>query len=137
MAAAKASSLRTMPLEPVPARRWRLDGTAEPQTQQATSPSARVETANATSAASAALLPGRAIISLGLVYLSLVIGLYAPWALLMLWWAVSDLRRGETWLSQPVFRSAHPAVFWIIVVTWLLLGAGLLGADARTLGVWP
>ena len=68
----------------------------------------------------------RALLGLLLVWASAVAGMYWVWGAILVWWAVSDMRYGDTWFMESVRRSANPIVFWLIVITWLGFGAYLL-----------
>ena len=68
----------------------------------------------------------RAILSLILIYVSIITEWNWLWGLLLLAWVVTDLRSGETWLSESVSRQHNPVLYFLIVLTWLLLGGYLV-----------
>ena len=63
----------------------------------------------------------KALASLLLIYSSLLTGWYWPWGVLLAWWVGLDLRDGETWLTESVERNKDPVMYWVIVLTWMLL----------------
>ncbi|MEM7406457.1 MAG: hypothetical protein AAF458_14255 [Pseudomonadota bacterium] len=71
----------------------------------------------------------KALGGLLLIYVSVVTGLYTPWALVLLWWAVGDLQRGETWFLETVRRDANPWVYALLLGSWLVLGVLMIGLD--------
>lgn len=122
-----------MSYKPVPKSRW------YPPDTDGTTPILRSATAAPSEPARAhddpvgtvwGNLRWRALVGLGLVWLSIGTSLYTPWALLMLWWSITDIRRGQTWLIETVCRNANPVVFWALLATWFALAALLLGLDA-------
>ena len=65
---------------------------------------------------------GRALASLLLIFVAVIFNAYWLWGLLLLFWAVNDLVRGHTWLTEDVARLQDPILFYLIVITWLIFG---------------
>ena len=63
-----------------------------------------------------------AILSLLLIYIAVWKNWYWLWGILLLGWALGDLYRQQTWLSQTITRQSNPFLFYSIVVTWLVFG---------------
>ena len=43
------------------------------------------------------------------------------WGILFLIWVIPDLTNRVTYFIEPVERDQNPLLYWIIVVTWILL----------------
>ncbi|WP_460219269.1 hypothetical protein [Psychroserpens sp. MEBiC05023] len=43
------------------------------------------------------------------------------WGILFLIWVIPDLKNGITYFIEPVERSINPLLYWVIVITWILL----------------
>ncbi len=63
-----------------------------------------------------------AIISLGVIYLSVFTGWYWLWGLLLLYWAAFDLIYEQCWLTETIEKHHNPVLYYLIVLTWLTLG---------------
>ncbi|MEM1097596.1 MAG: VOC family protein [Planctomycetota bacterium] len=73
-----------------------------------------------------AKLPLRAWLGLLIVAMAVVFDAAWVWGLLFLVWVAPDLFRGSTHFLEHVERRRHPATYWTIVVTWLVLSLYLL-----------
>ena len=69
---------------------------------------------------------GRAILSLALIYLSIVTGWYWLWGVLLLYWVANDMYFEQTWLSEVITRRANPVIYHLILFTWLVFGFYLI-----------
>lgn len=51
-----------------------------------------------------------------------------PWLYgsLLIAWGVYDLISGRSTFIQAITRSNHPLTYWVIVVTWITLGVGVI-----------
>ncbi|MEM9916297.1 MAG: VOC family protein [Planctomycetota bacterium] len=74
----------------------------------------------------------RTILGLILVYVAVLSEASWVWGVLFLIWVLPDLKTGTTYFIEPVPRREHPALYWIIVVTWIAMSAYMLAA-----GLWP
>ncbi len=54
---------------------------------------------------------------------------YWVWGLLFVYWAVPAVLSGEAFLVEPIMRSDHPILFWIITAMWLGFGIWTIVAD--------
>lgn len=64
----------------------------------------------------------RAILSLSIVYLSVLTNWYWLWGLLLLLWVAGDLVTRQTWLSEVITRRENPVLYFLILFTWLVFG---------------
>ena len=65
--------------------------------------------------------------------LAIAFNLYSPWAAVLAWWALADIRRGEAWFMERVTRAANPFVFWLLMASWLGLCVLMIGLDVMSL----
>jgi len=65
---------------------------------------------------------------LGLVLLLVAIAMNWMWVfgVLFILWALNDIATGETHFVERIQRGESPALFWVIVLLWLLLSGYLL-----------
>ncbi len=54
---------------------------------------------------------------------------YWVWGVLFVYWAVPAVLSGEVFLVEPIMRSDHPILFWIITAMWLGFGIWTIVAD--------
>ena len=70
----------------------------------------------------------RTIVGLVLVYVAIL--LYPNyqwiWAILFLYWVIPDLVTGTTHFIERIERVQNPILYWIIVLTWLLIAVYIL-----------
>ena len=64
----------------------------------------------------------KALLSLLIIYMSVFTGWYWLWGVLLLLWAFQELSSGQVWLSETVFKSVNPVLYYVIVTTWVALG---------------
>ncbi len=55
------------------------------------------------------------------------------WGVLFIMWTIPALYSGRTHLVEEIDRRDHPALYWLIVVTWLALSLYLIAADLMRL----
>ena len=63
----------------------------------------------------------RTIIALILVYIALILNWQWIWGILFLFWVIPDIFSGVTYFIEPIERSSHPVLYWIIIVSWILM----------------
>lgn len=63
----------------------------------------------------------RTIVGLILVYLAIWFELQWIWGILFLFWVVPDLISGSTFFMEEINKKEHPLLYWLIVVSWLLM----------------
>ncbi|WP_292945376.1 hypothetical protein [Olleya sp. UBA1516] len=65
----------------------------------------------------------RTIIALILMYIAMLMNLTWAWGILFLLWVVPDIRTGITYFIEPVEKKESPLLYWIIIVSWVLMAA--------------
>lgn len=68
----------------------------------------------------------RTILGLILVYVATLFNLDWVWGILFLIWVVPDLFSGVTFFIEPISKQDNPFLYWIIVLSWLLMSAYML-----------
>ena len=68
-------------------------------------------------------IPWRALFGLGLILTYFFTGWSWIWAFFFAFWVAMDLSSGQTHLFEPVLKKQNPALYWVIVIIWSLLGA--------------
>ena len=63
----------------------------------------------------------RTIVALILMYIIIIYDIQWAWGILFLIWVIPDLFRGVTYFIEPIEKDENPILYWIIVVTWLLM----------------
>ena len=61
-----------------------------------------------------------------LIWISAILNQSWMYGTLLLAWAVFDLVTGRSTFIQDITRSEHPITFWVIVVTWICMGVGVI-----------
>lgn len=64
----------------------------------------------------------RTIIALFLLYLALFMNWEWVWGILFLFWVVPDIFSGVTYFIEPIVKKEHPILYWIIILSWILMG---------------
>ncbi|MEL7424006.1 MAG: VOC family protein [Bacteroidota bacterium] len=84
---------------------------------------------------SASTTPGnirwKAMLGLALIAISVLTSWTWIWGVFFTLWVMADLRSGYTHLFEPISREEHPALYWLIVVIWGVLGLYSLVYYAR------
>ena len=70
----------------------------------------------------------RTVIGLSLIYLSLALypGYQWIWGALLLYWVIPEIFTGSAYFLEPVHRSKNPVLYWLIIITWLVLGSYII-----------
>lgn len=68
----------------------------------------------------------KTIIALFAVYLAVMFSRDWAWGALFLVWLIPDLRSGTTYFVEPVERSSHPLLYWLIMLSWLWISLFLI-----------
>ena len=63
----------------------------------------------------------RTIIAIVLMYVAIIMYWEWVWGILFLIWVIPDLFRGVTYFIEPIAKDENPVLYWIIVLTWLLM----------------
>ena len=68
------------------------------------------------------LFKNRSAIVLVLIYISLLVQTYWFFGVLLLLWLVQDFFRKETYIMNVIRRDDSPILYWLTLITWLILG---------------
>ncbi|CAM2006601.1 hypothetical protein [Acanthopleuribacter pedis] len=68
----------------------------------------------------------RTLIGLALIYAAAFTNQNWVWGLLYLFWVIPDLFTGETHFIEHLRRDTDPVLYWIVMVTLLVLSAYVL-----------
>ena len=71
-------------------------------------------------------LKWRSIFGLIGIYLIILFEQTWGWGLLFLFWVIPDLKSGTTYFIEPLSRRENPILYWLVVLTWIILSAYLL-----------
>lgn len=63
----------------------------------------------------------RTIVALILMYIIFIMDWSWMWGILFLFWVIPDLVTGSTYFIEPIHKKEHPILYWIIVVSWILM----------------
>jgi len=63
----------------------------------------------------------RTIIALVLMYIAMLMNWTWAWGILFLLWVVPDILSGMTYFIEPIEKKEHPLLYWIIIVSWILM----------------
>ena len=69
------------------------------------------------------------IVAIPILLLASYLEWYWVWGALFVYWAVPAALSGEVFLVEPIERSTHPILFWIITAMWLGFGVWTIVAD--------
>ncbi|MCT4698736.1 hypothetical protein [Tenacibaculum haliotis] len=63
----------------------------------------------------------RTIIALILMYIAIFMNYRWVWGILFLFWVIPDIFNGITYFIEPISKKDHLFLFWVIIITWLLM----------------
>jgi hypothetical protein len=63
----------------------------------------------------------RTILALVLVYLATFMNWNWVWGVLFLYWVLPDIFSGVTYFVEPIYKKEHPNLYWVIILSWILL----------------
>jgi len=63
----------------------------------------------------------RTIIALILMYTAMLMNWEWAWGILFLFWVVPDIFNGVTYFIEPIIKKENPILYWVIIVSWLLM----------------
>ena len=66
-------------------------------------------------------LKWRTIVALIIMYLAIFMNWEWMWGILFLYWVIPDLFSGATYFVEPIYKKEDPNLYWIIVVSWIVL----------------
>lgn len=74
----------------------------------------------------------RTIAGLILVYAATIFNLQWAWGIMFLIWVIPDLFSGVTYFMEPISKQENPILYWVIVISWILMSVMMIGSL-----VWP
>jgi len=63
----------------------------------------------------------RTILGLIFIYIAMWFNWQWAWGVLFLLWVIPDLFTGVTYFMEPVAKKEDPILYWIIIVSWILM----------------
>ena len=63
---------------------------------------------------------------LALIYSAVALDWQWIWGVLGLYWMIPDVLTGVTYFIEPISRRDHPALYWLMMLTWLALSVAML-----------
>jgi len=63
----------------------------------------------------------RTILGLIFIYIAMWFNWQWAWGILFLLWVIPDLFTGVTYFMEPVEKKAYPVLYWIIILSWILM----------------
>ncbi|MEX3007778.1 hypothetical protein [Hoeflea sp. TYP-13] len=68
-------------------------------------------------------------IAFAALMVSTALGYWFVWGLLFVYWAIPSFYSGHAFLLTDVVRDEDPALFWLVQIAWIVLGALLVMHD--------
>ncbi len=65
----------------------------------------------------------RTLLALLLIYIAVIFNLQWVWGVLFLIWVLPDIYSGITFFVEPIVKNENPVLFWLIIVSWILMSA--------------
>ena len=63
----------------------------------------------------------RTILGLIFIYIAMWFNWQWAWGILFLIWVIPDLITGVTYFMEPIEKKEHPILYWIIILSWILM----------------
>jgi hypothetical protein len=63
----------------------------------------------------------RTITALILMYVAILMNWEWTWGILFLFWVIPDVFTGITYFIEPISKKENPILYWVIIVSWLLM----------------
>ncbi len=63
----------------------------------------------------------RSVTGLIIIYVAMFFNWQWIWGILFLLWVIPDLKSGVTYFLDPVDKRNHPFLYWLIIISWLLM----------------
>lgn len=63
----------------------------------------------------------RTIVALVLIYVAIFMNWEWMWGILFLYWVVPDVFSGVTYFVEPIYKKENPNLYWIIIISWVLM----------------
>lgn len=55
------------------------------------------------------------------MYIAILMSWEWAWGVLFLYWVIPDLFSGVTYFVEPIYKNENPNLYWVIVISWILL----------------
>jgi hypothetical protein len=78
------------------------------------------------------MMKWKAILGLVIVYIIIIFQLNWAWGIVFLIYILPDMFSGVTHFVEPISRDDNPILFWIIILSWLLMSI-----YSFVDGIWP
>lgn len=63
----------------------------------------------------------RTILGLIFIYIAVWFNLQWAWGILFLLWVIPDIMTGITYFMEPIEKQEHPILYWIIILSWIVM----------------
>ncbi len=63
----------------------------------------------------------RTILGLIFIYIAMWFNWQWAWGIVFLLWVIPDLITGVTYFMEPIEKKDHPILYWVIIISWLLM----------------
>ncbi|MEQ6123753.1 hypothetical protein AAON49_06090 [Pseudotenacibaculum sp. MALMAid0570] len=63
----------------------------------------------------------RTVVALALMYTAIFMSWEWIWGILFLYWVIPDIFSGVTYFIEPIFKRENPTLYWVIIITWIVL----------------
>lgn len=63
----------------------------------------------------------RTILGLIFMYVAMWFNWQWVWGILFLLWVIPDLFTGVTYFMEPIEKTEYPILYWIIILSWILM----------------
>jgi len=63
----------------------------------------------------------RTIVALILMYVAILMNWEWAWGILFLFWVIPDIFTGITYFIEPVSKKENPKIYWVIIISWILM----------------
>ena len=63
----------------------------------------------------------RTIVALILMYIAIFMNWEWSWGILFLFWVIPDLFTGVTYFIKPILKKENQDLYWVIIVSWILM----------------
>ena len=66
-------------------------------------------------------LKWRTILGLIFMYIAIWFNWQWAWGILFLLWVIPDIFSGITYFMEPVEKKESPILYWVIIISWILM----------------
>jgi len=64
----------------------------------------------------------RTILGLVIIYLAMWFNWMWLWGVLFFYWVIPDIFSGVTFFMESIDKKSDPILYWVIMVSWILMG---------------